>query len=349
MLGGVAVGCSPPPVAQDGTVGLGLSGSPADGVDLEADADGDVWVGWVEAGRYRLTHGDGVRFSAAIDLGEASASLARRPRLAVGDGRVAVVRSDGITNDARVVLRLGDAAGFETIVLDALDGSTLDVLDQPTVAFSDGAVVASWKVGFNHDTAIAVARETDGFTREIVTALPPPCPCCPHEVAFAEGDLMLLQRSDQANLREIHLGRERNGQMVTSRVSWNDWVVAGCPFDGPKIANDGGLVVTWMDGTPGRATVWVARSDDGGATWSQGVPVLDRDLEQVFPNVVATADALWLTVEALFEATWVLRSEDGGETWDEVARLPLTGVDLAPGGLAGIDAGGVVRFVPLPR
>lgn len=356
-------GCSPsleePPPTRSG---VQISQGPAGGVDLEVAPDGTFWLAWVEEGRLVLAHGDGERFTTRqvpLDF-EARASLARRPRLAVSEERVAITLSDGIVQDGRVVLLLGDqgAPELETTVLHALGPDLeLDTLDQPTVAFDDaGALVASWKVGRDHQYGIVVAREGSAFEPVLARGFPgQPCECCPHELAFDRGDLLLLARGNVVDLREVLLGRETADGFDVTRVSRNGWVVAGCPFDGPRLARAGrSFWITWMDATDGEPRVWVSRSDDG-QRWSDGERVLPDGppRNQGLPTVFTVGERVFVTVEQVFEGTWLVEESDGSWAGGPVLTPggPLVGVDAAGlgerGGLAGVDAEGRLWFVPV--
>lgn len=364
--------CSPADPVGEGSlevrIGPVTPGAPQRGPAVAVAGDGSVWVSWVEGTGADTSLAvawspDGSRFSAPVTwaLGEAApiASLARRPRIAVSEDRVAVVFADGIYPDARVWLHVADRSRLDDVDVRLLDetGPDQDTLDQPTVAFApDGSLWASWKVGLDHDVALVLAGEGDDFAIAPVDGFPGlPCPCCPHELGF-DGDVpVMMQRGDELDLREIYLGRRQtDGSFAASRVSRNGWVVGGCPFDGPRWArlDDGRWLAAWMDATPGEPSVWTATSDDG-VTWSDGERALPDATEPLaFPVPVVSGETVWLVAEELFQRARLLR-DDGAGLVEEPLTTPggaLLQVDGAAGGgnagLVGI-ADGAVWFVPL--
>ncbi len=106
------------------------------------------------------------------------------------------------------------------------------------------------------------------------------CECCPTSLAAIEGGSIAVYRDRDADERRdmsaIHINR--GDAPVHIELPQDDWVIAGCPVNGPSIASHGDqLAVAWYAGGehPG---VRVSRSGDQGQHWST-------------PQMIGTEDA----------------------------------------------------------
>jgi hypothetical protein len=324
----------------------------AEGIDLAVDADGVAWASWVSDGAVFVARSTGGPFEEPVRVTEPGVAptvgTARRPHLAVDDARIAVTFTDGVSPQADVWLYVAERESLVFSKTLLAKTGVHDTLDQSTVVFDGGEIWTAWKVGTDHDYGIVLARESQAFDPVYVTGFPgQPCECCPHELTVLDGTPILVQRGNESDLRDIYLGFVDDlGAADVHRVSWNGWIVPGCPYDGPVTARTGSgrWVATWVDATQGDARAWVSRSDDGGRLWDTAEVVLpDTERSHAWPQVVASSDRLWLTVEEIWQRTHLLESADGGQTW--VERLldeDLVDAQLASGGgltgLMGLNA-----------
>lgn len=81
----------------------------------------------------------------------------------------------------------------------------------------------------------------------------------------------------------------------------------------------------WIDDVEGLSTIYVARSDDGGQTLSEGVAV-SRGVDEAFNPILAvdSADnlyAVWRTRHHIDIDIFFVRSTDGGQTWSDAVRI----------------------------
>jgi len=313
------------------------------GVDLVVDEEGVVWVSWVgtDDAVYVARRRDGL-FADPVKVTDSTrvptVGTARRPHLAVDGERVAVVFTEGVTPEARVWLYVAEreALRFEETLLG--ETGVNDTLDQPTVALDQGEVWVAWKYGKNHDYGIAIARESEDYGPVPITGFPgQPCECCPHELTLMDGQPVLVQRGNESDLREIYLGFvDDQGVADVHRVSWNDWIVPGCPYDGPVTARtaSGRVLASWVDATGGEARAWVSRSEDDGRSWDVADVVLpESERSQAWPQLATDGEQVWLTIEEIWRRTRLFTSPDGGTTWTELpVEEDVVDAQLASGG-----------------
>ena len=102
------------------------------------------------------------------------------------------------------------------------------------------------------------------------------CDCCQTSVAMTAGGPVVVyrDRSDD-EVRDIVLRRLQNGSWSSPEKVGNDqWVINGCPVNGPKIKASGELVaIAWYTGRNDFPTVYLTISNDGGKTFSAPVVV----------------------------------------------------------------------------
>lgn len=300
----------------------------------EPTADGDgLVVAEVTDGR----PGPVVRPAPGVDV---VVGLARKPSLALSaDGAVRVTWSTGDPRGSTVGW-LDDALAPDAapvVLATAGPGQVPDLLDQPEAFEGPDGPWVLYKGQVDHPTmGLFLARASTGWAPERLDPFPGrPCECCPHRLdATPGGDVLLTVRNDERNLREIWLARADAGTTAfdrRSQVSTTGWVVQGCPFDGPRTAvvDDDRLIVAWTDAASGRSRLWVATSDDGGASWSgEAAPFPDDGTTAWgFPAVAATSARTWVAAEVLGGTVRV--AVDGGDGFVEVApEVAVEAVEL---------------------
>ena len=101
------------------------------------------------------------------------------------------------------------------------------------------------------------------------------CDCCQTNAAMTEtGPVVVYRDRTKDEVRDIYITRLENGLWSKPvAVSHDNWVVAGCPVNGPDIASKNGLMaVSWFSAKNDRPEVKLAYSHDGGKTF--GEPIL---------------------------------------------------------------------------
>lgn len=152
-----------------------------------------------------------------------------------------------------------------------------------------------------HDAHDAHSGAMALYTREIAAdgALGPEtrldervCDCCPTAaLRDSSGAVWIAYRDrDESEVRDIALVRLESGRDPERLWSSADgWTIAGCPVNGPALAESNGrLAIAWFSmGSANSAGVHVALSDDRGRTFARRVQLVG---EQAVGRVDAVFD-----------------------------------------------------------
>lgn len=102
------------------------------------------------------------------------------------------------------------------------------------------------------------------------------CDCCSTSATItSDGPVVAYRDRDGGELRDPWLVRRtERGWSAPSAVHRDGWKIAGCPVNGPTVVANGRDVVTaWYTYAAQRATVRVAFSSDGGASFASPIEV----------------------------------------------------------------------------
>ena len=119
------------------------------------------------------------------------------------------------------------------------------------------------------------------------------CDCCQTDVAVSgEGPVAIYRDRTSEEIRDIYVTRYVDGVWQPGTpVSNDNWVIAGCPVNGPAIAAAGDLVVaTWFAAPDDKTIVQAAKSNDAAKTFGE-------------PVVIASDNALGGVGIALIDST----------------------------------------------
>ena len=189
---------------------------------------------------------------------------------------------------------------------------------------ADGRVLAAWLENRSSASTQLHARILDSSA-----ALPPPlsvspspvrsptadtlvdpsvCDCCPTTLtAFPDGGALLAYRArTDTEVRDIRSARFRTTAWDAPRpVNNDDWRIAACPVNGPRLASDGGRVAAaWFTAADNDPRVLASYSPDAGTRFLMPLR-LDRG------KPVGRVDTLILRDGALL-VTWL---ETDGSLW----------------------------------
>lgn len=102
------------------------------------------------------------------------------------------------------------------------------------------------------------------------------CECCQTDVALSGGDALLVYRDRTTEeVRDIVSRRLSDDGWQAPRVLHaDDWVIGGCPINGPAIdARNGHVAVAWFSAVDDNPVVHLARSGDAGRTFSDSIEI----------------------------------------------------------------------------
>lgn len=147
------------------------------------------------------------------------------------------------------------------------------------------------------------------------------CDCCQTSVALTSGGPIAVYRDrTPSEIRDIYVARVVDGAWTAGRPVHDDnWEIAACPVNGPSVAAEGDRVaVAWFTAARDTARVYVAFSDDAGATFSAPVRVDGGDpAGRVDVELLAGEDAL---------VSWIERT--GGEDAEVRIRRVTPGLEM---------------------
>lgn len=126
------------------------------------------------------------------------------------------------------------------------------------------------------------------------------CDCCQTSAAItSEGPVVVYRDRSENEIRDMSIVRLVNGKWTPpATIHTDNWNIAGCPVNGPRISALGNSVaVAWFSSPDNNAQVNVAFSADAGATFAppvrmdEGKAIGRVDIELLDPN---TAMVSWM-------------------------------------------------------
>lgn len=242
-----------------------------------ADGSGGFDVSWVDRGAktFNFAPYDGVKWSTAklIARGDMLENRADYPSIAVS-GRNVFAQWREQAGKGRIIRLSRSSDGGATWSKPVTPHPVMDrefgfVSMQP---LADGTARIAWLDGRETDTELRAATMTTAGTlggQIVVDARV--CDCCQTSMAMTPRGPVVVYRDRSANeIRDIAVAApiaNAHGALVHK----DDWQLAGCPVNGPRIETRGTrAAVAWYTAA-GKPAVLVAFSRDGGATF--GAPI----------------------------------------------------------------------------
>jgi len=102
------------------------------------------------------------------------------------------------------------------------------------------------------------------------------CDCCQTGAALTDnGPVVIYRDRSDEEIRDMSIVRYVNNQWTEPKTIFADnWKIAGCPVNGPRISSVGNnLAVAWFSSPEGNAAVNVIFSVDGGASFGEPVKI----------------------------------------------------------------------------
>lgn len=131
------------------------------------------------------------------------------------------------------------------------------------------------------------------------------CDCCATTAAVVGGEpLVVFRDRSQTEVRDIAIVRREAGQWSpTTPVASDEWVIPGCPVNGPAAALAGeDLFVAWFTAASDEPRVKAAISRDGGTSFGEPI-LIDAD------NPVGRVD-LASAAEGVAVVSWLASGSD---------------------------------------
>jgi hypothetical protein len=346
-----------------GTTRVHPGGAEDRSADLAIAPDGTIYVSWVVAGDVHLARSvdGGESFAAPILLDDAGiepiVGMARHPRIAASDARVAVAFND----EGGTVYLYTSAAPELTFGAPTLIGtdvaSTFRDFPKPVILGASEAAVAFHAYPAS-GARVYLARESTGFTSEDASGGAPgvPCECCPVELMQAAGgDVLLAFRNNDANDRDMWLARAPQAGAFSSWIEASsiEGQVPMCPMQGPRLVELGASehAIVWSSrGDSATGAAAISFSPDDGVSWGAGAPI--GSLVGDEPTVALGASGrIYVTAVTGNQRSSIVTSDDGGATWSDPAPLTTPDGDLSTpqalgqsglAALAGVSESGAV-------
>ena len=132
------------------------------------------------------------------------------------------------------------------------------------------------------------------------------CDCCQTGAALtAQGPVVVYRDRSEGEIRDIYIVRKVNGTWQDPQPVFQDnWLINGCPVNGPAIdARENRVVVAWYAMPEGERQVKVAFSEDAGASF--GSPIrIDSGNPEGRVDVIMLEDGRTLV-------SWLENKEEG--------------------------------------
>lgn len=139
--------------------------------------------------------------------------------------------------------------------------------------------------------------------------------------------------------RRFPVSALRHARSVDGGQTWSapvtvtdDTLVFGSHnFHALHTATDGGVIAAWLDGRDGQSAAFLARSDDGGATWGKNIRISMGEACPCCRTAIASAadGSVWVAWRTVLEGNVrdivVARSRDGGRSFGEAKRVHSDG------------------------
>lgn len=172
-----------------------------------------------------------------------------------------------------------------------------------------GTIFAAWLDGrdrASHEgSSLYIARSIDhGRTFETsVRVASNVCPCCRPSFAFSGANKVYAgwRAVFGNNIRDIAVAASADGGKTWGprvRVAADNWQLNGCPHSGPSLAVLGQRIyLAWHTVRDNESKLFLTWSDDGGRTFSPGLPIHGDVLDPNHPYLVAHKDVVGIVFQ----------------------------------------------------
>ncbi len=257
------------------------------------DASANALAIWNSAGDAMFSRWNGTNFTTPIALNPVTVSIAGAswmgPDIASHGDTVYVVYKETpenlSTSNIYCMSSFDGGQSFSSPVQVNNIGSdisrfptvTTDDLGNPIIAFmkfNSSFANAEWVVAKSTDFGISFAAEVlaSGWSSPTSEV----CDCCPGSITSLNGNLAMLYRDNNSNIRDNWVGvSTNNGTSFTGgmNVDQQNWLLLSCPSTGPDGFIIGDTVYSsFMNGTGGMNLVYYNKNSISTLNGSAGIP-----------------------------------------------------------------------------
>ncbi len=267
----------------------------------------------------------GKTFGSPVNLSN-NAGISAAPSVAVSGNTVVVAWYDE-TPENREIFLARSTDGGKTFASPVNLSNNAGFSISPSVAASGNSVVVAWHDETPGNSEIFLSRSTDAgktFTPPVNLSNNAGFSFSAFPSVAVLGDSVFVAWHDQTPGNfEIFLARSTDGgKTFTPPVNLSN--NAGFSLD-PSVAVLGDSVfVAWMDETPGNSEIFLARSTDGGATFSPPVNFSNNAGLSGGVSVAVLGDSVVVAWMDTTQGNWeifLVRSTDGGATFTPPVNL----------------------------
>jgi hypothetical protein len=162
------------------------------------------------------------------------------------------------------------------------------------------------------------------------------CDCCRIAAAFDKSNeaVLFTRFIYPVGIRDHGLLKTQSGGKAPQswRVTFDDWVIEGCPEHGPAIAisNDNRYHIAWFTQGKVRQGLFYAYSDDEGHHFSQPLAFGELDHLPSHPDILLSgkqATLTWTEFDGNQTQLKVMQSNNYGETWLPAKSISTVSAD----------------------
>jgi hypothetical protein len=317
--------------------------------------DGTLWLAWMAGGKVSVASSKdaGHSFSTPVLVTKERLNLDwgpdARPKIVVDrNGGIAVAFStfrDKAFNGQVLYTRSTDG-GRSFAELRPITASNESQRFEALALDADGTVFAAWLDKRNRVPALQRGQKYDGAGlffassndggatySEAHLLADNTCECCRLGLAFAgPGRPVVVFRNifeDSVRDHAIVTFADPTTPGEVYRVSHDDWQINACPHHGPSLSISAGGTyhMTWYTNGKARKGLFYARSQDGGRTFSNPLPVGRPDRSPSRPYVMAGPHGtaiVWKEFDGEKTIANLMTSHDDGLTWSKPAAVAET-------------------------
>ena len=237
--------------------------------------------------------------------------------------------------DVNVVLKSANASEWSAPVIPHTDGTQTEHGFVAMLPQNDGSFMLSWldgrfTGGSDHDdeghgggngamTVRTAVMDTQGNLSQEAELDNRVCDCCQTGVTITpSGPVVVYRDRSEEEIRDMYFVKKTGGVWSTpARIAEDNWNIAGCPVNGPRITSFGDEVaVGWFTAANGEPKVKVAFAADGNSFSDpiliDGSKPLGRvDIVMLDENTVAVS---WLDNDAGTAIKYVTVQRNGQQS-----------------------------------